>query len=300
MLRALAAADAAGHDGDLPETEGTFATNSWGLSYQAVLDARRCVGRRLHSRAVSSVDEAIQARREVLAAEAAGPAAIGHTWLRWSQEVRHAKGRHRRLPVAKAKCLLSATEERFKKKEEARAVRQEARQASLLARSRTRELKRTKHEERASARRAQGLHRLATRAEAALRRLEAALRSADGLSAVNRRNLPGVHGRLEPIPGVSVAKDSASMMSLPAVVDHASSSSLRARNRASIVPSGGRGPGILRPTGQAKAKTETITAQDNNQQGNTQIVVDKNATRRPWQACHVVDHLPQPLADKSD
>eukprot|EP00931_Biecheleriopsis_adriatica_P093028 TRINITY_DN66783_c0_g1_i1.p1 TRINITY_DN66783_c0_g1~~TRINITY_DN66783_c0_g1_i1.p1 ORF type:complete len:374 (-),score=75.64 TRINITY_DN66783_c0_g1_i1:134-1255(-) len=103
ILRAIAAAGARPLD-----------TGSWhgglGLSYQAVLDARRAVGCRLHTQAVCSVDEALALRREVEAVEARGPAAVAETWRQWTQECRHRRGRCWRLTDDKAQKLLKSRE----------------------------------------------------------------------------------------------------------------------------------------------------------------------------------------------
>ncbi|CAK9069673.1 unnamed protein product [Durusdinium trenchii] len=77
-----------------------------GLSYQVVLDARSSVGKRLHSPSCS-VEEVIALRRQVSDLVDAGPIKLAQTWLRWSQEHRHCKGRRWRWSKEKAESIFS-------------------------------------------------------------------------------------------------------------------------------------------------------------------------------------------------
>lgn len=79
---------------------------AFGLVFQAVFDARRAVGRRLCSPSVTSVEEAICARRQVLEVEGRGTAAVRQVWLEWAQASRHCRGRQWRLQAAQAEKVL--------------------------------------------------------------------------------------------------------------------------------------------------------------------------------------------------
>lgn len=79
---------------------------AFGLVFQAVFDARRALGRRLCSPSVTSVEEAICARRQVLEVEGRGVAAVRQAWLEWAQASRHCRGRQWRLQAAQAEKVL--------------------------------------------------------------------------------------------------------------------------------------------------------------------------------------------------
>ncbi|CAJ1397555.1 unnamed protein product [Effrenium voratum] len=95
----LRAVDAAG--ASFPVCQGGL-----GLSYQAVLDARSAVGRRLHSPAVS-VEEAILLQRQVADKAARGPLEMGRAWCGWAQELRHRKGRCWRWSQQQAESIFA-------------------------------------------------------------------------------------------------------------------------------------------------------------------------------------------------
>lgn len=91
VLRAM---DAAG-------ASTSYGEGGLGLSYQALLDCRGLLGKRLHSPSVS-VEEAILLRRQVCDLEDGGPTALARTWLHWAQELRHRRGRLCKWPKEKA------------------------------------------------------------------------------------------------------------------------------------------------------------------------------------------------------
>lgn len=93
VLRAM---DAAGSSLSYGEGQGGL-----GLSYQALLDCRASLGKRLHSPSVS-VEEAILLRRQVCDLADGGPTALARTWLQWAQELRHRRGRLCKWPKEKA------------------------------------------------------------------------------------------------------------------------------------------------------------------------------------------------------
>lgn len=166
VLNAIAAAGASGPD----RQDGLK------LSYQAVLDARSCVGRRLHTQTVSSVEEAISLRRQVAAAEAEGAAAVGQAWLRWSQEPRHSSGRVWRISSSQAEGIVLSQEAKRRACTEARKAKQESRKATLLQQRQVREARCRRRCEKDVARRMRCLEHFAHRAEAALKRVTAAAR----------------------------------------------------------------------------------------------------------------------------
>eukprot|EP00933_Yihiella_yeosuensis_P017344 TRINITY_DN14508_c0_g1_i1.p1 TRINITY_DN14508_c0_g1~~TRINITY_DN14508_c0_g1_i1.p1 ORF type:complete len:513 (+),score=92.89 TRINITY_DN14508_c0_g1_i1:261-1799(+) len=168
MLRALAAAGSSARNVDgLADSEGD--QEDLGLSFQAILDARRCIGHRLHTQTVDCIEEAIKLRREVLEAQASGFVAISRAWMQLSQEPRHKKGRVWKVSQAKAEQFCALAEQRILSKEQARSARQNARRLQQLKRQRVHESRLLKRKEHVAKIHLRGLKHLAQSAEAALK-----------------------------------------------------------------------------------------------------------------------------------
>jgi len=144
------------------------------LSFQAVLDARGSVGRRMHTQAVRTVDEVITLRQEVCAVEAKGLAAI----LQWSQQARHSRGRIRRLSEVEAGSLLESIQRR-----QLHAETRKKHQAKLS----------TLSSERRQARELRRCQRVEARLRSLVCRAEAALQAAS-VSVSRRRRVPCMEG----------------------------------------------------------------------------------------------------------
>lgn len=126
------------------------------LSFQAVLDVRRWLGCRIHSKAVASVDEVLELKRQVQEAESHGGTALSDLWKLWMEASRHMRGRARRWRTAEVAAALDRAKSRYSvavQRKEARAAHLEAQQSAQACRAAAREARRAARQKMLEARR---------------------------------------------------------------------------------------------------------------------------------------------------